>query len=44
MTVWLCPGCHLEVQARAQQVSHRCPSKKNRVVDFVPADDRKDQP
>ena len=36
LSMWQCPGCGLEVAARAIAVSHRCPSRHNKVVDWKP--------
>jgi hypothetical protein len=29
MTVWLCPGCGMRVEACAIEVGHKCPKRKN---------------
>lgn len=33
-TEWVCPSCHLSVEAVAVEVAHRCPAKKSRWVAF----------
>ncbi len=34
-----CPHCKQTVQARATDVSHRCPAKKNQLVQFKVVED-----
>lgn len=35
MTLWRCPSCPTELEARAVAVGHRCPNRHNRWVDFI---------
>ena len=31
---WICPGCHMTIEARAVAAGHRCPNHGTRWVDF----------
>jgi len=37
LPVWRCPKCKQEIQALATEVTHRCPSNKNLLVQWESA-------
>ena len=39
MRTFHCRGCKATIKARATEVSHRCPAKKNQLVQFVEVTD-----
>jgi hypothetical protein len=34
MRKWVCPKCLLLIEARAEEVLHRCPNNKNKYTQF----------
>ena len=36
MRKWVCPKCLTLVEARAEEVVHRCPSNKSKLTEFIP--------
>lgn len=38
MRKWVCPKCLLLIEARAEEVLHRCPSNKSRFTQFEEKD------
>jgi len=39
MKKWVCPKCLLLVEARAEEVVHRCPSNKSKLTGFESKED-----